>query len=97
MVIWIGALVPTFLVSRLLLFLTRKIGVSGPLRIILSHTVSLGLVFLIAGIGFADGGNFAGGEAILAYAPPQLFWLMVDFGVARRRRSQTNPSPGEAG
>jgi hypothetical protein len=41
MVIWIGALVPTFLVSRLLLFLTRKIGVSGPLRIILSHTVSL--------------------------------------------------------
>jgi formylglycine-generating enzyme required for sulfatase activity len=80
----IGALVPTFLVSRLLLWLLRGWN-AGLGRIAFAHTLSLLICALIAGIGRADGGAFAPLEAGLAYLLPQGAWFVVDLIRARAR------------
>ena len=84
---FIGALVPTVLVSQLFLFVTRSWKEGGNIRLVVCHTVSLLLITFIGGMGMADGGAFAGAKALLAYAPAQAVWLVVNLVIARGRRS----------
>jgi hypothetical protein len=80
----IGALVPTFLLSRLLLWLTRGWSEGGVRRLLVCHAASLLVAAFLGGIGMADGGAFAGIEAAARYALPQAFWLAVDLWRLRR-------------
>ncbi len=72
-----GGLIPTVLISRLLLWITRSWNGGIP-RLVLANGVSLLAVALIAGMGMADGGAFAGAEAAILYVPPQAVWLTFD-------------------
>lgn len=83
---FIGALVPTILVSQIFLFVTRSWKEGGNIRIVVCHTLSLLLIAVIAGMGMADGGAFAGAKAFLAYAPAQAVWLVINLVYARGRR-----------
>jgi hypothetical protein len=73
----IGALVPTFLLSRLGLLLTRR-WTGSWFRILLVHTLSLAVSVLIGAYGFSDGGEMAWATAFFIYAVPQFVWLVVD-------------------
>jgi hypothetical protein len=81
--ILVGALVPTLLLSRLLLWITRTWD-GGVSRLLLVHGVSLLICVLLGGLGLADGGAFAPGLATAQYALPQILWLAVD--LVRHRR-----------
>jgi murein DD-endopeptidase MepM/ murein hydrolase activator NlpD len=74
---FVGALVPTFLLSRLLLWLTKRWD-GGRGRYFTIHFGSLLIAALIGGMGRADGGAFAPIEAAGVYAIPQVIWLIVD-------------------
>lgn len=87
---FVGALVPTFLISRLGLWLTRQ-WPGGNTRLITVHGVSLLLTAFVGGIGMADGGAFAGAEAAMGYALPQAIWLIVDLVRFTRRHPASEP------
>jgi hypothetical protein len=85
-------LLPTFVVSRLLLWLTKTWS-GSVVRLIVVHLASLVLcaslaLFLEAGGWLAVEGVSGQPLAALAlFTPGQLAWLLVDaFGLARRRR-----------
>lgn len=84
----VGGLIPTLLISRLGLWLTRQWN-GGAQRLLAVHGVSLLLVSFVAGIGMADGGAFAGLNALSVYALPQAVWLVVD--LIRRQAPQSPP------
>jgi hypothetical protein len=79
---WVGALLPTFLISRLMLWLMRSWD-GGVRRLIMAHMVALLIATLIGGMGMADGGAFAAAKAFMVFAPPQAVWLTADW--LRRR------------
>ena len=80
----LGALIPTFLVSRLYLRLSKSWD-GGATRLLIVHGMSLVTAGLLAGMGMADGGAFVGMQAITAYAIPQGFWLVFDLIKLRRK------------
>lgn len=73
----IGALIGTFLVSRLALLALKRMGYSAG-RLVVGHAASFAAVTVIAGYGFADGSEPQFLGAGLTYVLPQLFWLAVD-------------------
>lgn len=77
-----GALIATFLLSRLFLWLTRRWG--GAARLILVHIASAGLACVLAAFGNADGGVLDWSAGAI-YLPAQLVWLVVDLFAARGR------------
>jgi hypothetical protein len=85
---FIGALVPTFFISRLILWTMRGWqGAAGPA--IYANLITFLLAVLVAGYGLRDGnGNFEGGQAAAEYSIPCLIWLAFDlvwrFRQARR-------------
>ena len=85
---FVGALVPTLLVSRLLLVATRGWKRGGVVRLFCCNAGSLLIASALAGIGMADGGAFAGTEALITYAPAQAVWLIVDLVRTKRRPRQ---------
>ena len=68
------------------MFVTRSWKEGGNIRIVVCHAVSLFLIAVIAGMGMADGGDFAWTKALLAYAPAQAVWLVINLIYARGRR-----------
>lgn len=90
---FVGALVPTFLLSRLLLWVTKKWD-GGLGRYFAVHLGSLLIAALIGGMGRADGGAFAPIEAAGVYAIPQVIWLVVDLVQfnARSRAASAQPA-----
>lgn len=85
---FVGTLVPTFLISRLFLWLTRNRR-DTVARLLLMHGASFAVCELLAGLGFANGGPFAW-EAGLRYFLPQAIWLAVDLvhrAILLRRRA----------
>lgn len=74
---YVGALVPTGIVSRAFLY-GMKSWDGGVKRYLIANIASLGIVSWIGGMGMADGGAFAGIEALLAYIIPQALWLTFD-------------------
>ena len=80
----IGALVPTFLISRFVLW-TFRTWRRGWDRLVAAHVTSWLFMSFIGGAGMADGGAFAGLQAASLYAVPQLVWFIVDMIRDRRR------------
>ena len=76
--VFIGALIPTFLISRLLLWATKPWQAGRVVRLIVVHVFSWLLCVLIGGLAMADGGAFAGVQAAGTYALPQAVWFLVD-------------------
>ena len=86
---FVGALVATFLVSRLLLWLAKPLGDTF-WRIALAHGLTLAFAVLVGGYGLASGSDepqFA--KAALTYGPGVLLWLVVDL-VGRRGRTRAS-------
>ena len=85
-------LLPTFVLSRLLLWATRFWS-GSVVRLIVVHLASLALCASLAlfldAVGWlaAEGVSGQPLAALALFAPGQLAWLLVDaFGLARRRR-----------
>ncbi len=74
----IGALLPTFLLSRLFLYILKKWD-GGWQKIVFANAMSLLVATLIGGMGMADGGAFATVKAFSSYILPQCVWLTYDF------------------
>lgn len=74
---FVGALLPTFLVSRLTLWCLSP-WKGGPARVLTAHVTSLVLIALIAGVGMANGGAFEPMRVASMYAFPQMIWLIID-------------------
>lgn len=81
----LGALVPTFLVSRLLLWLSKRW--SGIGRLVLVHLVSAAAACVISALGHADGGSLDWSYSAL-YIIAQLIWFVVDLFRERRKAVQ---------
>ena len=90
--VFAGALVIVFLLSRLALALMRSWRSGGVARLVVAHLVSFLVATVLGGIGFADGGAFAGAKAAALYAPFQVFWLVVDV-IRLWVRSRRSPAP----
>jgi hypothetical protein len=95
---WIGGLVPTALVSRLVLRLVRN-WVGGVWRFVLCDAATLVLVILFTGVTFSEGGQFAGVEALGTYGPPCLLIFLFDLRTLRQGDTMdvgpTSPSSSE--
>lgn len=82
----LGALVPTFLLSRLLLWITKRWN-SGVPRLLLVHIFCGVLAVVAAAYGYSSTGAPDWSRSPL-YIVAQLIWLVVDFFRIRRRQSQ---------
>jgi hypothetical protein len=82
----LGALVPTFLISRLFLWPHRKWR-EGVLRVFVANIASLAVCFVLAGFGYADGGPFAWQRALAGYLLPQIVWLIFDLAMLAKKRN----------
>lgn len=90
---YLGAAAITLLLSRLMLWLLKRMG-DNERRILVAHAVVLALSVTLAAFGQANGGppNFVYG--LLAYGPPVLVWLAVDMLALRGRRARAARTPG---
>jgi|GEM_PF-998254 len=82
----LGALVPTFLLSRLLLWITKRWN-GGVARLLLVHVICGALAVLAAAYGYSHTGAPDWSRS-LVYIVAQLIWLIIDFVRGRRRQSQ---------
>ena len=89
---WIGGVVPTALVSRLVLRLVRN-RIGGVWRFILCDATTLVLVILFTGVTFSEGGKFAGAEALGTYGPPCLLIFLFDLRTLRQGGDTTRLAP----
>ena len=74
----LGALIPTFVLSRIILLLTKTWN-GGVRRISTVHLMSLICAGILGGMGMADSGSFAAPKAIAMYSIPQTVWFVFDF------------------
>lgn len=77
MFFFLGALIPTYLISRLFFFLLKKWD-SGWQKVLFANCASLVLASLLGGMGMANDGAFAPINAFALYLLPQAFWLVFD-------------------
>jgi hypothetical protein len=78
----LGALIPTFLISRLFLWLTKRW--SGIGRLAFVHLVSGVLACVLSALGNADGGSMNWTSSYI-YVGAQLVWFVVDAFRDRRK------------
>jgi hypothetical protein len=78
----IGALIPTFLLSRLALWLLKR-WLGGKTRLLFANLASWLFVAVLGGFAFASFATFTF-EAAVLYALPQLIWLAMDMMLLRR-------------
>jgi hypothetical protein len=71
------SIVPTFLVSRLLLWVTKRWSDSA-LRLIAVHCVALGLCVLVGSWVLVGDGAGPVIAALVLFAPGQLAWFLID-------------------
>lgn len=90
--IWffVGALIPTFLLSRIALWLLKRWN-GGYARLVAAHVLSLAVATLIGAFGMADGGPLAFGVAFLSYVGPQLLWMALDGWRLHRKLPEARP------
>ena len=81
----LGALVPTFLISRLFLWLTKRW--SGIGRLVVVHLVSGAVACTLSALGHADGGALNWTYSYV-YLGAQLVWFVVDVFRDRRKTVQ---------
>ena len=91
---FVGGLVPTFLISRAVMFLGKKVWRGRIADICIAHAISLGLSIVLAAFGYANGGplNWAVG---MMYALPQAVWLVVDLLRHKGGNSPIKPRPDQ--
>jgi hypothetical protein len=77
MVFLIGALIPTYLLSRLFLLIMKKWD-GGWQKVVFANLVSLLAATFLGAIGMADSGAFAAAKAFSGYALPQCVWAAYD-------------------
>jgi len=75
--VFLGALIPTFIVSRITLWMLRTWQAKFS-RLLFAHSVSLLVVAFVAGTGMANGCGFVGIDAAAMYFLPQVVWLCID-------------------
>jgi hypothetical protein len=87
---FLASVVPTFLASRLLLWTTTP-WADSLVRLVVVHTVSLGLCVLVGTVVLTGGGGrepFVGAFAL--FVPGALAWFLVDaFRLVLHRRETT--------
>lgn len=91
----IGALIPTFFLSRLLLWLMRTWN-GGTKRLAGAHAGALLVASFVGGMGMADGGAFAGTQAMAMYALPQGLWFLLDLYRQRSGKPEVTGSSTSA-
>ncbi len=79
---FVGALVPTYLVRLLFIWLTKRWD-GGLARMLICNFLSLLVATGAGGVGMADGGPYQWGTAFFTYAIPQACWVFYDIGRAR--------------
>ena len=85
---FVGALVPTFLISRLLLWLLKRWD-GGYVRYVVANAISGIASVVLAAFGNADGGS-PRWDMGLIYLAPQAVWLVIDlFGYRGRQARAT--------
>jgi hypothetical protein len=88
----IGALLITFVVSRLLRrFAFRK--VTGARKVLAPNIGALIVASIIGAFGMADGGSPAFGRAFLTYLLPVVIWTVVDAVREKQSATSTQPQP----
>lgn len=95
---FIAALVPTYVLSRVLLVFFWRTD-SGPSLIAGCHVGAYLFCVLIGAIGFAAGDPSVGGNkvmlAVLSFALPQFAWLVIDLYRFERRTVVRRPARSE--
>jgi|SRR5271155_3203028 len=88
---FIGALLATYLLSRLLFWLVKSWD-GGTRKVVLVHAMSLTICGLLGGMSFAADGAFAGAYALTVYAVPQFIWMAIDLLRLRKQSQITVPT-----
>lgn len=92
---FLGALIATFLLSRLTRWPLRG-RITDGLRIVIAHFASIAIIFVAVGVTRSAGAGFDS-MAVVPYLIPQTIWVVVDvIRLFRRRttaRANTNPPP----
>ncbi len=91
----LGAMIPTFLISRLYLWVMKSWD-GGTRRLLVVHGSALLTACLVGGMGYADRGAFAALTAFLIYALPQGLWLWFDYARLRKARPECHGSQNSA-
>jgi hypothetical protein len=82
------SIIPTFIVSRLFLWFTKR-WTNSLVRLIALHIASLGLCVLAGIAVLSSSDTYRPVTAFALFAPGQLAWLLVDaFRLVRRRRER---------
>lgn len=88
---WVGALVATFLITRIALWALKRVG-DNERRIYLAYVIAFAIAVALGGFGYADGGPPRFGYAAMMYSLPPVAWLIVDLFALKGRRSQRSIS-----
>ncbi len=83
----IGALLGTLLLTRLTMWLLKRLG-DNERRVAISHTVAYAVAVFVGGWGYADGGPPRFLYAAAIYALPILLWVGVDLLALKGRRAK---------
>ena len=88
----VGAVLFAYLWSRLWRFLVRKVAkVQDPTRLWIAYAIAWALAVILGGFGYADGGPWAGGKALLIYTPALAVWLVVDWLALKKQPAEQTP------
>lgn len=75
--LFIGRLIPTFILSRLIELSIRK-WIGNPYKLVISNGGALVIMTILAGYGFIDDGPPVFWQALCVYFPPVIFWVVFD-------------------
>jgi hypothetical protein len=73
----LGALVATFLLSRLVAWALRS-ALNDPARLLAANVATLAIATVVGGYGFASGGSPLFATAFRSYFLPVIVWLIYD-------------------
>jgi len=90
--VWIGALISTFIITRILLWVAKRF-LSGNQKIFITYSISLILVLFLSSIGLGTGSftdriatiHISISEAMINNLPPLTFLLLIDLWREKRR------------
>jgi hypothetical protein len=80
----LGALVATFLLSRLVGWVLRR-ALNDPARLLAANVATLAIATVVGGYGFANGGSPLFATAFRSYVIPVIVWLIYDLYQWKKR------------
>jgi hypothetical protein len=91
-----GAFLGMGLISRLALWLTKRLGKDTPRHLMVAHGIAIAFATVLAGFGQAeDGGPPRFLYAFLLYGGADLLWIVLDVLGAKGRRTRDRSQPLE--